>query len=155
MDQPKNVYETTFIVNATLDDAQLDGVIGKVTDLIQKQGGDIRELVKWGRKRFSYTIQKKNNGFYVVCEFSAPGSMIAKLERHYFLDENILRYLTIHLTPKMLGVRVPASELLGQPSTDAPGAPPTESVVDTKKDEPGSSESETVAETATDEKKID
>lgn len=125
MDQPKHVYETTFIVNATLDDAQIDGVISKITDFIQKHGGEIRELVKWGRKRFAYPLQKKNNGFYVVCEFAAPGDLVAKLERHYFLDENILRYLTILLTPKVLKVRVAPSELLGQPNTEASTPPPT------------------------------
>lgn len=123
MDHPKHVYETTFIVNATLDDAQIDGVINRVTDLIQKQGGEVRELVKWGRKRFAYPIAKKNNGFYVVCEFAATGQLIGKLERHYFLDENILRYLTVHLSPKVLKVRVPASELLGQPSSETSPAP--------------------------------
>ena len=97
MPDAKRVYETTFIVNASLDDHQIDAVIEKVKDLIVKNGGEIRELVKWGRKRFTYTIKKKNNGFYVVIEFGAGGDIVAKLERHYFLDDSILRYLTLVL----------------------------------------------------------
>ena len=55
----KRVYETTFIVNASIDDHQIDAVIEKVKDLIIKNGGEIREFVKWGRKRFSYTSEKE------------------------------------------------------------------------------------------------
>ena len=108
----KRIYETTFIVNAGLDDPQIDAVIDKVKDVIVKNGGEIRDLFKWGRKRFAYTIKKKNNGFYTVLEFSAPGDAIAKLERHYQLDENVIRYLTILLDKKALKAKVAAAELL-------------------------------------------
>ena len=114
MEQRKQIYETTFIVNASLDDQQIDTIIEKVKDLIGKHGGGAREVVKWGRKRFTYPIKKKNNGFYVVIEFEAPGDLIAKLERHYFLDENILRYLTIVLDKKALKARTAASLLVAE-----------------------------------------
>jgi small subunit ribosomal protein S6 len=114
MPDVKRVYETTFIVNASLDDHQIDAVIEKVKDLITKNGGEIREFVKWGRKRFAYPIRKKNNGFYVVIEFSAPGDLIAKLERHYFLDENILRYLSLVLDKRALKAKTAAALLAAE-----------------------------------------
>ena len=114
MPEARRVYETTFIVNASLDDHQIDGVIEKVREVITKNGGEIRELVKWGRKRFAYTIKKKNNGFYVVFEFLAPGDLIAKLERHYFLDENIMRYITLVLDKRALKARTVAALLAAE-----------------------------------------
>lgn len=102
MQQTKRQYETTFIVNAGLDDPQIDTVIEKVKDFIVKQGGEILDVNKWGRKRLAYPIQKKNNGFYVVIEFKAAPDAIAKLERFYFLEDNILRYLTVVLDKKAI-----------------------------------------------------
>lgn len=119
------LYETTFIVNAALDDAQIDAVIEKVKDVIAKNGGEVRDLAKWGRKRFAYSIKKKNNGYYIVCEFSAPGESIAKLERHYQLDENIIRYLTIMLDKKALQSRIKPSDLVKQSTPETTPAPAT------------------------------
>lgn len=123
MAQLKNAYETTFIVNAGLDDPQIDAVIEKVKDVIAKNGGTIRDIAKWGRKRFAYVIRRKNNGFYVVCEFTGPGDLIAKLERHYDLDENIIRFLTITLDKNALQSRIKPSDLLKAPGTETVTAP--------------------------------
>lgn len=105
MEREQSTYETTFIVNATLEDTQVDVIIEKVKELITKNGGQILAAEKWGRKRLTYTIRKKNNGFYMFFEFKAPGDAIAKLERHYQLEEQILRYLTVKLDKKALKAR--------------------------------------------------
>jgi len=109
MDKSKRTYETTFIVNASLDDAQVDSVIGRVQDTITKNGGSLEALNKWGRKRLSYSINKKTNGFYVNIEFQAPNTLLAILERSFQLDEMILRYLTIVLDPRAIAARAAAA----------------------------------------------
>jgi small subunit ribosomal protein S6 len=101
-------YETTFIVNASLDDVQVDGVISRVQETITKNGGTISSLNKWGRKRLSYSINKRTNGFYVNIEFEAAGTLLAPLERSFQLDEMILRHLTVVLDKKAIAARVAA-----------------------------------------------
>jgi small subunit ribosomal protein S6 len=114
MAQQQKIYETTFIVNAGLDDPQISAVVDKVRDVLVKNGSEIMEMAKWGRKRFAYPIKKKNNGFYVVCEFKAPGEIVARLERHFTLDENIIRFLIIALDKRALGARISGNDLLKQ-----------------------------------------
>lgn len=114
MTQKKKIYETTFIVNANLDDQQIDAIIDKVKDLITKNNGEILELAKWGRKRFAYPIKKKNNGFYVVCEFESYGDLVSRLERHFMLDENIIRFLIIALNKNAIKGRISGNDLLKQ-----------------------------------------
>lgn len=121
MEQAKKLYELTFIVNAYLDDAQIDQTITRVQEFITSNGGEITSLNKWGRKRLSYPIRKKNNGFYVLVEFKAPGNIVAPLERFLQLDEAVIRYLTIQLDKKALKARVaPKLSPVEAPASPAP-----------------------------------
>ncbi|MGA9119380.1 MAG: 30S ribosomal protein S6 [Bacteroidota bacterium] len=111
MDKPKRQYETTFIVNASLDDPQIEGVIARVQEVITRNGGAVTSINKWGRKRLAYSINKKTNGFYVNMELDAPGSLLTALDRAYQLDEMILRHLTIVLDRKAIAAKKAAAAL--------------------------------------------
>jgi small subunit ribosomal protein S6 len=106
MPQDKPLYESVFIVNASLDDAQIDQVIARMQEVVVTNGGEVTSLNRWGRKRLAYTIRKRNNGFYVLLEFSGNGQLISQLERAYQLEENIIRYLTIQLDKKAIKARL-------------------------------------------------
>jgi small subunit ribosomal protein S6 len=124
MDKATRIYESTFIINASLDDAQVEGVITRVQDVIAKHGGTMNAVNKWGRKRLTYSINKKTNGFYVNVEFTAPGTLLAALERSFQLDEMILRYLTIALDRKALAARAKALAAAAAPPLEEPAAVP-------------------------------
>ncbi len=109
MDKPKRQYETTFIINASLDDPQIEGVITRVQEVITRNGGNVTAINKWGRKRLAYPINKKTNGFYVNIELEAPGTLLSALDRSYQLDEMILRHLTVMLDKKALAARKAAA----------------------------------------------
>ena len=115
MQYQTKIYESIIIINAALEDVQIENEIEKIKDFITKNTGEIRALEKWGRRRLAYAIKKKNNGFYVLYEFKAPGDLIAKLERQYLLNENIIRFITVELNKKALkakevGQKTPISE---------------------------------------------
>ncbi len=90
-------YESVAIINAALEDDQIEVTISRILETIKSQGGELIEVDKWGRKRLAYPIQKSKSGYYLVLRFNAPTELIAVLERNYRLDENIIRYLTITL----------------------------------------------------------
>ncbi len=92
-----NVYESAVIINAALDDELIDSIISRIKETITNNGGEIREFENWGRKRLAYMVKKSKIGYYAIFRFNAPSNIVAKLERLYSLDEQILRYLTISL----------------------------------------------------------
>ncbi len=92
-----NTYESAVIINAALDDEQINGIISRIKDFTTNNGGEIREIENWGRKRLAYMINKSKIGYYAIFRFDAPTTIISKLERNYSLDEHIIRYLTISL----------------------------------------------------------
>ena len=98
----KRYYESYIIIDGNLDDAAIDEEIKKYESFFTKNEIDINNIDNIGRKRLSYPIKKKQNGFYVCFEISAPPQIITKLERTYKLDENVLRYLTVYMSPKTL-----------------------------------------------------
>jgi len=95
------LYESTAILNAALEDADVEVATKRITDFITENGGKLVEVNKWGRRRLAYPINKKFNGYYVYMVFEAPASMLPLLERFYVLDENTLRHLTLQLDPKL------------------------------------------------------
>ncbi|MEJ2615896.1 MAG: 30S ribosomal protein S6 [Ignavibacteriaceae bacterium] len=92
-----NIYESAVLINAALEDEQIDSVISRIKETIVNNGGEIRDIENWGRKRLAYMVKKSKIGYYVFFRFNAPSSIVSKLERTYVLDEHILRFLTIKL----------------------------------------------------------
>ena len=98
----KKIYESVILLNAALEDEQIQSVIGRIKETITGNDGEIEEIEDWGRKRLAYTIKKSKIGYYVIFRFYAFPETIPTLERFYKLDESILRYLTIKLSQNAL-----------------------------------------------------
>ena len=98
----RNHYESVIIINAALEDDQIDASVNRAEVNIKTNGGEIEDINKWGRKRLAYPINKSKSGFYVVFRYLAPSDAISKIERDFRLDETIVRYLTVSLDKKAL-----------------------------------------------------
>jgi len=95
-------YESVIILNATLEDEQIEVSLNKILDSIKSYGGEIKDLDKWGRKRLAYPIEKAKSGYYIVIRFAAPTEAIARIERVFRLDETVIRFLTVELTKEAI-----------------------------------------------------
>ncbi|MGD8778887.1 MAG: 30S ribosomal protein S6 [Ignavibacteria bacterium] len=90
-----NLYESVVIINAALEDNQIEESLANVERIIKENGGAIKDVNNWGRKRLAYPINKSKSGYYSVCTFQAPSDSIKKIERAFRLDETVIRYLTV------------------------------------------------------------
>ncbi|MCF6269235.1 MAG: 30S ribosomal protein S6 [Melioribacteraceae bacterium] len=97
-----NHYESVIILNATLEDSQVDSILASLEEQMSANGVEITDIEKLGRKRLAYQIQKGKSGYYVIYRFTSPREYITKFERALRLDENIIRFLTIKLERKDL-----------------------------------------------------
>ncbi len=98
----KRHYESVVILNAALEDDQIEATLTRIQDTLKTNGAEITDIEKWGRKRLAYPIQKSKSGYYGIFRFIASSESISELERIYRLDETIVRYLTISLGKKDL-----------------------------------------------------
>ena len=88
------IYETIFILDSLIPPKDIEATIQKYSEIITENGGSIREVDKWGKRRLAYEIQKKQYGFYVAIEFEGPGNIPRLLESDYNYNDKVLRFLT-------------------------------------------------------------
>lgn len=93
----KRTYESVVLINAALEDDQIEVTLSKIQESITTHGGEIIEVDKWGRKRLAYPVKKAKSGYYAIFRYNSTPDQIAIIERNLRLDENIYRYLTIVL----------------------------------------------------------
>ena len=87
-------YETIFVVDLTLGEDGVKGMVEKFTSLIASNG-EVTEVNEWGKRRLAYPINDMNEGYYVLVNFCAPAEFPAELERIFGITEGIMRSIII------------------------------------------------------------
>ena len=87
-------YETIFVVDLTIGEDGVKGLVEKFTSLIAANG-EVTEVNEWGKRRLAYPINDMNEGYYVLVNFSAPAEFPAELERVFGITEGIMRSIVI------------------------------------------------------------
>lgn len=109
----KRAYEVVLIIDSALDEDAIKAVIDKAADLVKSQDGIVGRIDKWGRKRFSYELKNRWEGYYAVVELEAEPEAVAELDRVLSITDEILRYKIIrtpeHSGKKAAGVSEPVA----------------------------------------------
>ncbi|MCS6966119.1 MAG: 30S ribosomal protein S6 [Candidatus Kapabacteria bacterium] len=101
----RRLYETTVIINAALEDADIRDTIGRFKEYIESHGGEVQLFYELGRRRLAYPIKKRNNGYYVYAAYETHPTALPLLERLFELEENFLRHLTLQIDQGILQYR--------------------------------------------------
>ena len=89
-----NKYESVIIIRPNLEEGEIEGIITKITGLIN-QDGEVTKVDKMGVKKLAYEISKCKEGYYITFDFEADPSIISELERNYRINENIIKFITV------------------------------------------------------------
>ena len=113
-------YEAIYIIDAAMEEAPRSELIARFNELIAANGGVLDKIDEWGKRRLAYTIDYKNEGYYVLLHFSSGPDLPRELERNLQNNENVIRYLIVKLEQKRSSVKPRAV-----PMRFAPPAPVT------------------------------
>lgn len=103
-------YEVIFILDPALGDDGVDAAIAAASAVVTKEGGEVAEVQKWGKKRLAYGIKKRREGHYVFLQLRAPVKAVTELERHLNIAETALKFLTVLVpAPRRRPARAKAS----------------------------------------------
>ncbi len=87
-------YETIFIINSEVGEESTKALVEKFKTMLETST-QLESIDEWGKRKLAYEIDDKNEGYYVLANFSAEPSFPAELERVYKITEGILKYIII------------------------------------------------------------
>jgi small subunit ribosomal protein S6 len=92
-------YELYLIIDADAEEAAVEAIVERVTQLISagtgETTGEVIKVTARGKRRLTYPIKKKVDGQDVIVNFHTPPQALAEIERVLKLDEQVLRYLLV------------------------------------------------------------
>lgn len=85
-------YEAVVLLSPVLEEDALAEQIEKLRGAIERSGGMIASVERWGRRKLSYDIEDHKEGFYLLIRFSAdPRGGVAELEHYCRISASVLR----------------------------------------------------------------
>ena len=90
-----SAYELMYIVKPELDDQAVQQEIDKVGQLIQTNGGQLKKVTPWGKRRLAYTVKDNREGHYVVAEFDLDQAKVQEVERVLKISDTVFRHLLV------------------------------------------------------------
>lgn len=94
MTEIKRAYETIFVLDVTLGEEAIESLTNKFKSLIESNA-TIDSIDVWGKRRLAYEINDKNEGHYVLVNFTSSPDFPKELERVYKITEGVLRSIVI------------------------------------------------------------
>ncbi|MEW6624401.1 MAG: 30S ribosomal protein S6 [Bacillota bacterium] len=90
-------YECMYIIHPQLQEEEVNQMVEKFKGLVEGQGGEIKKMDFWGKRRMAYEVKKVREGYYVLVQFQGEPSVAQELERVLKITEGVIRYLVIRL----------------------------------------------------------
>jgi small subunit ribosomal protein S6 len=130
-----------FIVRPDVEEADLDKLIEGFSANVTSGGGEVKSVEKMGRRRLAYTVRKFNDGFYVLLNVAAAGSLIAEIERRLRVSEQVIKFITVRMDEeekrlaKVKAIRDTKVKRSAQPIAQSAPAPASDATPATEADE--------------------
>jgi small subunit ribosomal protein S6 len=97
----ERVYEILFIVDPNLGEPEVDAVAATVQGFVEKEGGVIQKVEKWGKKRLAYLIGKHREGSYVLFSVGGGPALVKEVERRIRVTDGIIKFLTVRVDEEL------------------------------------------------------
>lgn len=89
-----NKYESIFIISSEIGEENTRALVEKFKNLLESSA-QLESIDEWGKRRLAYPIYDKNEGYYVLANFSAEPEFPRELERIYKITDGIIKYMII------------------------------------------------------------
>ncbi len=87
-------YEHTFVGKQDLSDKEIDNLVSKYSDIIEKSG-KILKTEKWGLLNLATKIKRNRKGIFIHFKFEGKNEIIKNIEKKLSIENGIIKYLTV------------------------------------------------------------
>ena len=151
------IYEEIFIIRPDATEEDIAPIVEQVKTTVTSAGGTVDKEERWGVRKLAYRVEKRNEGYYVLMQFTAGPQTVKEVERRLRVNDAVLKYMTVRIDEKLKKIEkrkkerekraarkpapvvaapapieglMPASPVPGapMPGAPAPGAPAPEAV---------------------------
>lgn len=84
-------YEMMIILNPSVDERNMNDYVDRLLQVVPNEGGTLKNVDMWGKRRLAYDINKCSEGVYVVVDMLATPATAKELDRQLSLNESVLR----------------------------------------------------------------
>lgn len=88
-------YECMVLIDPTFSETDIDKLVAKVEEQIQKSGSVLDTTNRWGKRRLAYEIKKVHEAFYVLFNYKANSQFNVELDKSLKFTNGVLRHMII------------------------------------------------------------
>ncbi|MDH3665429.1 MAG: 30S ribosomal protein S6 [Paracoccaceae bacterium] len=89
------LYEHVFIARQDLSNTQVEGLVEHFSQILQDNGGSVKDTEYWGLRTLAYKINKNRKGHYGFVRTDSPADAVKEMERLMGLHDDIMRVMTV------------------------------------------------------------
>ena len=95
------IYEELFIIRPDATDEEITPIVEQIRGIITNAGGTVDKEERWGVRKLAYRVQKRNEGYYVLLQFSSDPQTVKEIERRLRVNDAVLKFLTVRIDEKL------------------------------------------------------
>lgn len=101
---PANVYECMFLLDTNKVAGDVPSAAKQLHTLLERNSVEVLASRPWDERRLAYSIKGHKKGLYYLTYFRTEGKNLATLEHDLHLSELVLRFLVLHINPKLVDI---------------------------------------------------
>jgi small subunit ribosomal protein S6 len=92
------IYEELFILRPDAVEEEIDAYLEQIKTLITSSKGTVDKVEKWGVRKLAYRVEKRNEGFYILVQFSTESpALVKEVERRMRVTDSVMKWITVRI----------------------------------------------------------
>ncbi|MEZ5395797.1 MAG: 30S ribosomal protein S6 [Bryobacterales bacterium] len=122
------VYELVYIVKPDIPEEEVDTTLTLVRETLEGGGATIDKEEKWGKRRLAYRVQKFEDGYYVLVQYSLAddkekAGVPKEVERRLRVADAVIKFMTVRIDEDLKRVEKAKKKREGRSSRKPSGGP--------------------------------